>query len=47
MHRILAFPFESPELVTYAPLVAPGSSAPILTLFGLLAEAVGEKGLGA
>ena len=47
MHRILAFPFDSPELVTYAPLVAPDSPAPILTLFGLLAEAVGEKGLKA
>ena len=45
MHRILVFPFDSPELVTYAPLVAPDSSAPILTLFGLLAEAIGEKGL--
>jgi hypothetical protein len=37
MHRILVFPFDSPELVTYAPLVAPDSSAPILTLFGLFA----------
>ena len=47
MHRFLTFPFDSPELLTYAPLVAPDSSAPILTLFGLLAEAVGEKGLKA
>jgi len=47
MHRFLTFPFDSPELVTYAPLVAPDSPAPILTLFGLLAEAVGEKGLKA
>jgi len=45
MHRILVFPFDSPELVTYEPLVAPDPSAPILTLFGLLAEAIGEKGL--
>ena len=45
MHRILVFPFDSPELVTYAPLVALDPSAPILTLFGLLAEAIGEKGL--
>jgi len=28
MHRILAFPFDSPDLVTYALLVSPDSSAP-------------------
>ncbi|MEK7374334.1 MAG: SEC-C domain-containing protein, partial [Thermodesulfobacteriota bacterium] len=45
MHRILIFPFDSPELVTYAPVVAGDPKAPILTLFGLLAEAIGEMGL--
>jgi hypothetical protein len=45
MHRILHFPFDSPNLVTYAQVVAGDPSAPILTLFGLLAEAIGEQGL--
>lgn len=45
MHRILDFPFDSPELVTYAPVVAGDAKAPILTLFGMLAEAIGEQGL--
>ena len=47
MHRILHFPFDSPNLVTYAPVVAGDPKAPILTLFGLLAEAIGEQGLKA
>lgn len=45
MHRILDFPFDSPELVTYAPVVAADAKAPILTLFGLLSDAIGEQGL--
>jgi len=45
MHRILNFPFDSPELVTYAPVVAGDPKAPILMLFGMLAEAIGEQGL--
>lgn len=36
MHRILDFSVDSPELVTYAPVVAGDPNAPILTLFGLL-----------
>ncbi|MGA6994019.1 MAG: hypothetical protein WBX50_08990, partial [Candidatus Deferrimicrobiaceae bacterium] len=47
MHRVLDFPFDSPELVTYAPVVAGDPNAPILTLFGLLADAIGEQGLKA
>ena len=47
MHRFLHFPFDSPELVTYAPVVAGDPKAPILTLFGLLADAIGEQGLKA
>jgi len=45
MHRILDFPFDSPELVTYGPVVAGDAKAPILTLFGLLSETIGEQGL--
>lgn len=45
MHWILHFPFDSPELVTYAPVVAGDPNAPILALFGLLSEAIGEQGL--
>jgi hypothetical protein len=45
MHRILHFPFDSPNLVTYAAVIAGELKAPILTLFQLLAEAIGERGL--
>jgi hypothetical protein len=45
MHCILHFPFDSPSLVTYATVVAGEPKAPILTLFQLLAEAIGEHGL--
>ena len=45
MHRILDFPFDSPELVTYAQVAGGDPKAPILTLFGLLAKAIGEQGL--
>jgi hypothetical protein len=47
IHRFLHFPFDSPELVTYAPVVPGDPKAPILTLFGLLADAIGEQGLKA
>src|SRR3972149_7477659 len=47
MHRILHFPFDSPNLVTYATVVAGEPRAPILALFHLLAEAIGEQGLKA
>jgi hypothetical protein len=45
MHRILHFPFDSPNLATYAPVVAGDAKVPILTLFGLLSDAIGEQGL--
>jgi hypothetical protein len=45
MHRVLDFPFDSPELVTYSHVVRDDPPAPILTLFGMLAEAIGEQGL--
>lgn len=47
MHRFLNFPFDSPQLVTFpAPLPAQ-PDAPIMTLFLLLADAIGEMGLKA
>src|SRR4030067_309481 len=46
-HLVPVFPFDSAELVTYAQVVAGDPKAPILTLFGLLAEAIGEQGLKA
>lgn len=45
MHRILDLPFDSPELVTHAPVVGGNPEAPILTLFCLLSEAIGREGL--
>src|SRR4030065_213567 len=44
MPRFLHFPFDSPNLVTYATVVAGEPRAPILALFHLLAEAIGERG---
>ena len=45
MHRLLHFPFTSPHLVCFPDPMEGPLSAPILTLFGMIAEAVGEKGL--
>lgn len=45
MHRVLHFPFDSPELVRFAESFEPLPEAPALILFTLLAEAIGEKGL--
>ncbi len=45
MHRFLHFPFDSSLLVRFADNFKKSPEAPILTLFALLAEAIGEKGL--
>jgi hypothetical protein len=45
MHRLLYFPFDSPRLVTFPTVLASPPSAPIMTLFTLLAEAIGDNGL--
>ena len=45
MYRFLHFPFDSSTLVRFAEDFSTPPEAPILTLFALLAEAVGEKGL--
>ncbi len=45
MYRFLNFPFDTPELVTFPPVLSLEPSAPIITLFSLLADALDEKGL--
>lgn len=45
MHRLLNFPFTSPQLVHFPEVLDSGPKAPILTLFGLLVGAIGEQGL--
>lgn len=47
MYRFLYFPFDSPELARFADTIDPPLDAPALTLFALLAEAIGKKGLKA
>lgn len=45
MHGILNLPFSSPQLVTFPEQFELLPSAPILNLFNLLVEAIGEQGL--
>jgi len=45
MHRLLHFPFASPELVRLPEVLTTSPTAPIVTLLGMLLEAIGEKGL--
>jgi len=45
MHRMQHFPFSSPELVKVPEVLNTSPTAPIMTLFGLLTEAIGEQGL--
>ncbi len=45
MHRILDFPFTSPGLVRFPEVLDAIPAAPILSLFELLANAIGEQGL--
>jgi len=45
MYRLLNFPFTSPELVRFPDVLDTNPTAPILTLFGLLTDAIGEQGL--
>jgi hypothetical protein len=47
MHRFLHFPFESPRLVTFPYRLDIAPEAPVMTLFNLLADAIGEEGLKA
>lgn len=45
MHRILKVPFASPELVCIPEVLDTNPTAPILRLFSLLTDAIGEQGL--
>ncbi len=45
MHRMLHFPFSSPELVRIPEMLDTSPTAPIVTLLELLTDAIGEKGL--
>jgi hypothetical protein len=47
MHRLLSFPFDSPQLVTFADAPAEAETAPIMRLFIMLVAALGESGLKA
>ncbi len=45
MYMLLYSPFDSPGLVTFPEHISLTPEAPILTLFSLLADAIGEQGL--
>ena len=45
MYHFLYYPFDSPQFVTFSPCPATASDAPIMKLFALLVEAIGDKGL--
>ena len=45
MHRFLHFPFDSPELARFADTIDPPVDAPVMKLFSLLVDGVGDKGL--
>ena len=47
MHQILNFPFASQGLVRFEDVLDANPVAPVLTLFKLLADAIGEQGLKA
>lgn len=47
MHRLLHFPFETPELFVFPACLDVTPSAPIISLFNLLAAGIGEDGLKA
>ncbi len=45
MHRLLYFSYDSPDVVLFPEALTQEPGAPILTLFRLLVEAIGEEGL--
>jgi hypothetical protein len=45
MHHFLYSPFTSPQVVSFPESLRTEPSAPILSLFSMLAEAIGKKGL--
>ena len=47
MHRILHFPFDSPEIVSFSDICQVPPETPVLVLFSLLANGCGDRGLKA
>ena len=45
MHRLTRFPFDSPDVVEFPSVLDLIPAAPIVELFRMLADAIGEKGL--
>jgi hypothetical protein len=45
MERILYFPFDTPRLVTFPSALSTKGSSPVMELFNLLKEGIGEKGM--
>jgi hypothetical protein len=45
IYRFLYFPFDSPDLVRFSNILNPPMDAPVVRLFSLLIDAIGEKGL--
>lgn len=45
MYQMLNFPFTSPQLVRFPEVLDTAPAGPLLTLFSLLVEAIGEQGL--
>lgn len=45
MQRLLYSPFDSPEVVRFSEQLSSNPTAPIMTLFDMLVDAIGEKGL--
>ena len=45
MHRVLTEPFDSPDLVTIAKEVPVSATAPMLTMFGVMADTMRDRGL--
>jgi len=47
MHRFLHFPFDTPDLVAFPSCLDIKPEAPIISIFNLLVDAIGEQGLKA
>jgi hypothetical protein len=45
IHRILYFPFDTPQTVTFPKVLAAKPSTPAIALFSLLAEGIGQQGV--
>jgi hypothetical protein len=45
MHRFLHFPFDSPELAGFSSNIIPPADVPVIRLFSMLVDGIGENGL--